>query len=130
MKKYIITVLLCNIFAFAQEGVIAPINTSGFDAISGTYIKDVDNVFNPYVGTWVGTWNSKELRLKIVKDIRRLHTFIKGDYYYADGLVVFYRITDLTTSDFIEDNLDELDNTIAKIFSINTPFNNKFIEVF
>ncbi len=113
-------------FCHSQEGVIAPLGTSRYDAISGTYIKDLNNVFNPYVGTWVGTWDCKELRLKIVKFTKSLSISVTGHYFYEDRLIVFYRITDLATGDFIEDNLDETDISLSKFRSLSRPKNHKF----
>jgi hypothetical protein len=127
MKKYIVILVVSNLFAYAQEGVILPLNyNSNLTILNGTYIKDTNNEFNPYTGIWLGTYNGKELRLKIVKDQKRIHTFVNGHYYYRDGLVIFIRITDLTTGDYIEDDFDETDKSLAKIFSVSTPHINKF----
>jgi hypothetical protein len=126
MKKYIAILVVSNLFTYAQEGVILPLNyNSNLTILNGTYIKDTNNEFNPFVGTWVGTENGRELRLRIVKIIKLLNSHANGDYYYYDRLVAFYRITDIASGDIIEDNLDELDNTLARIKSIGRPKNNK-----
>lgn len=36
------------------------------------YFKDIDNVLNPYVGTWVYTNGNTTLKINFIKKIKRL----------------------------------------------------------
>jgi hypothetical protein len=53
MKNLIkIIFLLFACIGYAQEGIVTPLNTLSMDVQNGTYIKDINGEFNPFVGTY------------------------------------------------------------------------------
>ncbi len=53
-----------------------------------TYVKDINNVLNKYVGTWKGIYNSKNFEFRIVK-----YTTPYIDNFKEDILLMRYKIT-------------------------------------
>jgi len=64
------------------------------------YIKDINNVLDDYVGTWIGNYNNKNYTFIITKT-----TIIFDEKYNidADILLMKHLIAGSTTSDIIED---------------------------
>ena len=73
---------------------------------NGTYIKDLNNTYSSYIGTWQATWQGKTFKLIIAKESQVLKTFQNGEYYYRDYLYGKYIITNNITG-------EELENTSA-----------------
>lgn len=92
MKKIIIVIFItlsCTITA----QTVYPLNTYPGDIPAGSYIKDITNNLDPYVGTWQATFQGKVITLHINKEIYR--EFRRPDFtskYYADALIVRYSI--------------------------------------
>ena len=94
--------------------------------INGTYLKDIDNEFDPYIGTWQGTWNDKIFTLKIEKISHYTNTYPNGDYYYRDLLIGNYIVTDLSTELELANSLSITNPELAKVISYYRPSNNVF----
>lgn len=96
-----------------------------FEAPSGAYIKDIDNAFIPYIGTWQGIWDNKIFIIKIEKIAHRLRSFPSGHYYYEDRLIAKYEIKNASNDAIIESNMDILIEEEAKISNIGTGKDNQ-----
>lgn len=127
MKKNLITVIaiVCCISIYSQEGVEVPLTTPMFRIESGTYVKDINNVLDPYTGTWEALWEDKKFTLKIEKIIKKPHTYESGFYYYEDELVGRYAVIDLSNGNVIENNFDSQLENVA-ISSLSLPKDNQF----
>ncbi len=123
---FAVGMLLTSCHNFAQVGVIKPINTSGLSVANGTYIKDTNNSFAPFIGTWRVSWNAKTITFYITKVIKNLDTYPNDDFYFEDRVIAKYIITDNVTG-------VELANTTLinnfrdqKIINISIVKNGKF----
>jgi hypothetical protein len=128
MKKNIslLIIILLSINLSAQEGVIVPLTTPHIDIQSGTYKKDLNSELNPYIGTWVGIWNNKKFTLKLEKYTKKTISYPDGDYFYKDLLVGKYKVTNLSSGEILQNNINNHDNEAAKITSAALPKNNRF----
>ncbi|WP_157505078.1 DUF6705 family protein [Flavobacterium tegetincola] len=122
--KYILIismVLLRALNAQSQENIVLPLNHDPTLKIqNGTYIKDIDNIYLPYLGNWETQWEGKKMTITIQKNTKQLLTFPNGDYYYEDYLIIKFRVIDLATqlefaNTYAISNLKD-----AKIRSIST----------
>ena len=121
---FYITSLLFVSITFAQEGVEVPLSTYPTQLQNGTYIKDLQNVFQPYIGTWKGvTSDNKEFTLQLVKFTKHLSTFPNGYYYYQDELVGKYQLKDLTTGVIISNTLNAVNYEDYRIYVLGEPLN-------
>ena len=121
---FYITLLLLGSITFAQEGVEVPLSTYPTQLQNGTYIKDLQNVFQPYIGTWKGvTSDNKEFTLQLVKFTKHLSTFPNGYYYYQDELVGKYQLKDLTTGVIISNTLNAVNYEDYRIYVLGEPLN-------
>lgn len=77
---------------------------NNFDNVpdENAYIKDVNNVFDDYIGTWTGVYNNKNYTFVITKS-----TIVFDETYNinTDILIMKYLIIDVSTYDVIEDTL-------------------------
>ena len=70
-----------------------PLSTSYSNIPSGSYIKDLNNELDPYVGNWNGAFNGSQIQLFISKHVNK--PFTKGGLsFYRDVLMVNYIIKD------------------------------------
>ena len=94
MKKiFILTILLLQTLHFnAQEGnVVSRCNISS-NFPSGTYLKDINNQFQYYIGTWQGIYNNTTIELKIEFFERLKSEYADGTYIYYDRLGANYKV--------------------------------------
>ncbi|WP_394758798.1 DUF6705 family protein, partial [Flavobacterium sp.] len=99
-KTAIILILLVTQLASCQ---IMPLST--LNAPNGAYLKDLDNTFLPYLGTWEGVLNNKKYTFEFVKFTQRLVMRSNSYSYYRDDLMGKFKVTDLITGSVIYDNL-------------------------
>ena len=127
--KYILIismVLLRALNAQSQENIVLPLNHDPTLKIhNGTYIKDIDNTYLPYLGNWETFWEVKKMNITIEKNTKQLITSPNGDYYYKDYLIIKFRVIDLTTqlefaNTYAKSNLKD-----AKITSIGSGKDNQ-----
>jgi len=108
MKKIItiIAILIsCNI-SNAQEDAIVPISQLGVfgEELDKTYYyKDVDNVFDKFIGTWKFTNATKELIAVVYKTVHQ-----DRSSFYTDGVYIKLKYTDNGIT--IYDNLNSTDD--------------------
>lgn len=84
--------------------------TEEYNRMSGDYVKDVNNLLNPYIGTWKYEGNGMIFILKIKKVEQFISISNNGNYYYYDRLITTYK--------FVKDGNTLVDNLNASI--INT----------
>ena len=131
MKTIItICVSLISLFTYCQEGVIISINSDKTVLENGTYIKDIDNEFAPYIGTWQGTFGTaldpKTFSLTIQKVTHYRETVPNGDYNYIDILIGKYIVTDVNSELEIANTMAINNPSLVKITSFYGPHDNRF----
>ena len=85
-----ITILSCK----SQNPIISTVEYNLNDDIEltdGCYLKDVENKYNPFIGTWV--WEEGNTRLEIV--FEKIEMVFDGDYY-EDMLVGKYKFINVS----------------------------------
>lgn len=83
-----------NIFKFLLIVIVAinckaqTFNIEGFngDPITGAYYKDINNIFDPFVGTWLYTNGNQSFKIIL----KKMNHSSMGDVYYEDLLVGEY----------------------------------------
>ncbi|MEM6721564.1 MAG: DUF6705 family protein [Bacteroidota bacterium] len=93
MKKlsYIIIIMLSCYQLAAQTIVdISAKRTKSHYKNGDFYLKDVQNLFQPYLGTWKYTDGNNEFRITITK-VTMFHISSSDSNYYTDGLLVNYQ---------------------------------------
>ena len=107
---------------FACKAQIIPIDEynyyeKGDESLKkGTYLKDVNGILDKYVGTWKGTYKSKQYEFRAVK---RTFSYLG---IKEDGLLMRYKVTD-NNGVVIENTLDLPDDSI---YTLNAGFYDKF----
>jgi hypothetical protein len=94
MKNIILVVVILSIInCKAQTNIMDMVNRCNSNSINhnngSVYLKDISNVFNPYVGTWKWTEGSKEMTLTLIKQTK-FHYNQGTDNFYSDRLVGYY----------------------------------------
>ena len=131
MKKYIIVLVLIFSFNknFGQVGVIIPIDRPDNyyqNLVNGTYIKDVNNTYSPYLGTWQATVNGKVFTLYLEKATKLLHSYPNNDYFYQDVVIGKYTVTSLATGEILKNTRLRTNPRMADFICIGEPKNGKF----
>lgn len=95
MKKLIKTTIIILFFntAIAQNIINVNSTNTSMDVPAGTYLKDIDHTFDPFLGTWKYQNGNEILIIKLEKVEQHLDAeygtyedFIKGNYSYStDG---------------------------------------------
>ncbi len=114
--KWLLIIQLLNLTGcFAQN--ILPVerlvdyildSNRGLESDNITYVKDVNGVFNKFIGTWKGTHNTRNYELQIFKLTK---TFPLGSGIKKDRLYFKYLITESSDGSIIESNMDEPNNS-------------------
>ncbi|MBT0553194.1 DUF6705 family protein [Riemerella anatipestifer] len=91
MKKILLLVIVLLLHTNCTAQNVYPLNTSVIDIPKGSYMKDLNNELNPYVGRWKTVYNGKEITLTATKEYRI--PFL--EYYYQDMIIVRYEIKDI-----------------------------------
>ncbi|MDY3344764.1 hypothetical protein PG326_07065 [Riemerella anatipestifer] len=78
--------------------------TRSVNVPKGSYMKDLNNELNSYVGRWKTVYNGKEITLITTKEYKV--PFL--DYYYRDIIVVRYEIKDTTNGNILESTLNKI----------------------
>ena len=127
MKNILKIILLhLTIISYSQEGVELPLNSLSFEHPNGTYYKDFNNVYLPYIGTWKGEKYGKELTLEFVKFTKKKFTAPNGNYYYEDMLMCKYQYKDLVTNTIISSTMDAVNYEDYRIYGLGYPTNGRF----
>lgn len=104
-----------NIINFVDRCNYNSINTSD----GSTYLKDVNNIYTPYVGTWKWSSGNKEMTLVLIKQTKH-HYNERTFNYFEDRLVGYYiyKENGVVIADTSGDNLQK-DFGIAVSFDIS-----------
>ncbi len=125
MRKIIfIAIILLSIKVQSQVGVIVPLDT--WETVpSGTYIKDIDNVYLPYVGTWKGVLYGREYTFVFQIFPQHLITNPIGTYYYEDILKAKYEVKDIATGNVIFTTISAVNYEDFCITALGSPNNGR-----
>ncbi|WP_291108549.1 DUF6705 family protein [Flavobacterium sp. UBA6195] len=83
-----------------------PLKTPEFDCPNGAYLKDLDNVFPYWTGTWKGIVNNKEYTFQFVSFPRQLVSYpSSGNYHYEDQLKCKFKVIDLSNNQILYNDL-------------------------
>ncbi|WP_312397882.1 DUF6705 family protein [Chryseobacterium sp.] len=116
---YLFIILISSINCKAQQ---YPLNTDYDILPNNSYVKDLNNDYNSYVGTWKTILGSKEVYLYISKEQNR-EVKLASKTYFSDVLLIKYKvvingqIVETTENDslakvkIVSDGLD-LDNSV------------------
>lgn len=121
MKKIFILLVILSITTIqAQTYPVLRIVTiqesisEDYNRLSGDYVKDINNLLNPYTGTWKYEGNGMIFILKIQKVEQFISISNNGNYYYYDKLIITYK--------FVKNGVTLVDN-------LNEPLINTFYNV-
>jgi hypothetical protein len=129
MKKILILCILLTVSSRAQQvTTIVPIGEPFFE--SGTYLKDIDNTFLPFIGTWEGIINNKKYTIKLIKFPQHLHNTGTGKYYFRDLIKGGLKVQDLTTNIILYDNLLSTIYDDLQIIGLSSPYDRNFRFIF
>ena len=86
--------LLITILAFlgckSQTNIIDLHNRCNYtnynDTNGSTYLKDISNIYEPYIGTWKWTEGNKEMVLTLLKQTKYHVNTYSNNNYYEDSL--------------------------------------------
>ena len=73
---------------------IIPLNTSAFRTPSNSYFKDLNNEFDQYVGTWTSSYQGKNIKLVINKELK-VPFEMWDKFFFRDRLLVRYELKDI-----------------------------------
>ena len=100
-KTALFLVLLITQLASCQT--IMPLST--LNPPYNSYLKDLDNTFLPYLGTWEGILNNKKYTFIFTKFAQHQSAAYSTEYmFYQDELKAKFKVTDLATGNVIYDN--------------------------
>jgi hypothetical protein len=117
-------ILLLSIKVQSQEGVLVPLDT--WETVpSGTYKKDIDDVFLPYVGTWKGVLYGKEYTFVFQMFPQHMYTNADGTYYYEDILGAKYEVKDMATGNILFTTMSMNNYDESRILNIGSPNNGR-----
>lgn len=123
MKKIIlITFILLKYNCYSQVGVIVPKSTLAFEVENGTYIKDMDNEYLPYVGTWKAIKDNKEYTFVFQVFYHHLKSYPNGDNHYEDVLKAKYEVKDITTGIVLFTTMSAVNYEDFLISALSTPY--------
>ena len=89
----VITTLLFAINCKAQSNIVNITDCESYRHLSQRdgqlYIKDINNLYNNYIGTWKWTSGNKEFKITLIKQTM-FHYNFGNDDYYEDRMVGYY----------------------------------------
>lgn len=107
MKKIIILLLYISSISCSAQHIV-PLNTSTYNLETNSYLKDQNNKLDSYIGIWTASFQNKQIKLVIDKEIKV--PFLQwSKSYFRDQVIIRYEIKD--------SNNNILQSTINKNFS-------------
>ena len=97
-----------------------PLITFPDDIPINSHIKDLDNEYDSYIGSWNVSTGGKTITLKITKVLDKPRTSVDRPYF-SDVLIVQHKIVDASgniVEDFISPNIDDF-KIISTLYSKN-----------
>jgi hypothetical protein len=125
-KSFNITLIVTSLFFImnckAQSNIVNITNCESYSNLlkrdGQLYIKDINNLYNNYIGTWKWTSGSKEFTITLIKQTM-FHYNFGNDDYYKDRIVGYY-IYKENGVEIINTTNDDLNDYLPKVkFSIN-----------
>lgn len=92
-----------------------PLSTDLETITANAHIKDLDNEYNNYIGTWIANVSNLTITLKITKILDK-PLYYNNKQYFSDVLIVQHKITD--SNDLVLENYINSDLNINKIISM------------
>jgi hypothetical protein len=117
---YNILILFTLNFLNAQEGVTISFEQNIGFIQRGTYIKDINNAFGPYLGTWEGIWDNKKVTL-VLQKMLKVMSGTEPNHKYYDRLVGKYTLTDLNTNTVLLNTMNTVNYSDFYIKGIYAP---------
>jgi hypothetical protein len=123
MKKIILIASLLLVYScYSQPGVVAPrATTLPFEVPNGTYLKDINNEYLPYVGTWKAVKDNKEYTFVFQIFYQYLVSQPSGDYYYQDELKAKYEVKDIATGNILYTTMSAVNYDDFWVSALSTP---------
>jgi len=123
MNKYIIILLTFLFLECKSQGQIIDILHDDGSSITNAYYKDVNNLLDPYTGTWIYTHGSRSIKLLLTKKIKHYNK-----KYYEDVIIggVEYKENNVVKVNTIPDINNNYVNSIQYPISGNFLFNKDF----
>ena len=100
-----ITVIQAQTYPVLRTVSVEQSLDENYNELSGDYIKDINNLLNPYVGTWKYEGNGMIFTLKAQKIEQYISAYNDGTYKYSDKLFVTYKFVKNGVT--LVDNLNE-----------------------
>lgn len=91
-KIFFLTSLLFCIACKSQSNIIDMVDgcNQNYNGMNGsTYLKDISDIYQPFVGTWKWASGNKEMTLVLIKQTK-FHYNAGVNNYYKDRLVGYY----------------------------------------
>ena len=101
-----------SIACFGQQ---LPLSTDLETITANAHIKDLDNEYNNYIGTWIAHVSNLTITLKITKVLDK-PLYYGNKQYFSDVLIVQHKITD--SNGLVLENYINSDLNIYKIISM------------
>lgn len=87
LKTFLLIVLMSNFLCCKAQQY--PLNTDYDDIANNSYLKDINNELDPYVGVYKANFSGNEITLYITKQQDKLENSAQKSYY-MDALIVKY----------------------------------------
>ncbi len=101
---------------------------SSYDYPNGAYLRDLNNEYLPYVGTWKGVRDNKEYTFVFQIFTQHLFSYPNGEFHYQDVLKAKYEVKDLALDDVIFTTMSAVNYDDFWIAAINTTDSNGRID--
>jgi hypothetical protein len=132
---FFITVLFFTLFNCKAQ-TISMTTTNYVNIPNGAYIKDIDGLFNPFIGTWKWTNGNSELTIIFIKkemyNASGLNDYymdkIMGGYRYIENGILIVNTLNFNT-EFTLNDTSTYENYAPILGSIYNPFNELSIKI-
>lgn len=123
-KIFLLIIALLTINCKSQSTIVNLTETDQYDldtSNGNVYMKDVNNLMSPYIGTWKWTQGNKEMILTLIKQTK--YHYSEGVFnYYEDRIVGYYiyKENGVIIADTSGDNLNS--DYDAKVHFVLDPY--------
>lgn len=123
----IFTLFLGIISCKSQQ--VLPLNNSVINSPVNSYLKDLGNELDFYVGTWKANFQDKIITLSVTKELHKPFEML-GKNYFQDQLIVRYEIKN-TNGNIMQSSLSKnFDNDVKLLIeSSNTEMNGSLVNL-
>lgn len=83
---------MLTLFSASAQETVYPLNST--NTSNGSYIKDIDNQLDYFIGTWTVTWDNKTTVFTFQKKIKERTDFVNGKHCFEDLLIGKFKTTD------------------------------------